>query len=80
MKSKQEKSKREVRHKFYVVRQFAYVHRSECGYIPSINKFGLQYNIYIMKHYYPQNTLANLVVICVSPDARSDGFTLVSGH
>jgi hypothetical protein len=74
MESKQEESKRDVRHRFNVVRQFAYVHRSECDYIPLINRFGLQYNIYIVKPNYPQSIPINLAVIRVSLDTRLDGF------
>lgn len=72
MKSKQEESKRDARHKFNVVQQFAYVHRSEYVYIQLINQFGLQYNIFIAKPYHPQNTQANLAVNRVSPNAHSN--------
>jgi Zn-dependent peptidase ImmA (M78 family) len=80
MESKQEESKREVRHRFNVVRQFAYVHKSESGYISSFNQFGLQYNIYILKPYYPQNNLVNIAINRVSLDARLDGLALAFGR
>jgi len=69
IESKQEENKKKVRHRFSVVRQFAYVHRSEYNYIQLINQFGLQYIIFIVKPYYPQNTPVTLAVNWVSLDA-----------
>jgi len=48
------------RNKIYVVQQFAYIHRSECGYILYLKVSGLQYNIYIVNPCSPQKTLVPL--------------------